>query len=207
MTSMWHLFCVTLQVTSRMVTPGLVRLKRKYPSQWKVTRTSVQCNRNLLRKSLSTKESVLCLSKSSSICQCFFFFKLSWQALNSNSALINYSKHAVYFQPIWSSAKQKLLLIRLTLAFSRFARLTSFPALKTGFPRLAPVALFPALVTTVTHFPALVTTVTPFSGFREGDTFFLARHRLVVFMSSQNPGAALLLRGKVFWCKTWMLCD
>lgn len=73
MTSMWHLFCVTLQVTSRMVTPGLVRLKRKYPSQWKVTRTSVQCNRNLLRKSLSTKESVLCLSKSSSICQWFFF--------------------------------------------------------------------------------------------------------------------------------------
>ena len=60
-------FCVTLQVTSRMVTPGLVRLKRKYPSQWKVTRTSVQYNRNLLRKSLSTRESVLCLSKSSFI--------------------------------------------------------------------------------------------------------------------------------------------
>lgn len=51
----------------------------------------------------------------------------------------------------------------LTLVFPRFARLTtSFLALKTGFPRLARVALFPALVTVVTHFPALFTGYTFF---------------------------------------------
>ena len=111
-------FCVTLQVTSRMVTPGSVRLKRKYPSQWKVTRTSVQYSRNLLRKSLSTKESVLCSSKSLFIC---------WHPLHFFLRLL-----------LWLHIFPRFLLVK------------------------------------------------PFSGFRKDCNFFRARHRPVVFISSQN---------------------
>ena len=70
----------------------------------------------------------------------------------------------------------------LTLAFSRFARLTSFLALKTGFPRLPPVALFPIVVAMATHFPACY----------HGYTFSRACYRVHLFLDFAWHRAVLL---------------